>query len=214
MKKTHHIKYFLFVILNMLFVLNSCKPAKKDNEQLKGFMLAGIYFIDGYGGYITTKSFLLEQGRSTDQEFIDGYRLLLEFPYEPQQKEENISYLKKFWEINDKIGLLNEIEALKQRGYNYKAWDYARAVNISCVGYSAGYLTKEEVLKILNEILPLVQSRYPNWKSYFTDYNSGLQDWDAQSAQAREFKRLTKQILKDKKSIYNLVLLAKENKDK
>lgn len=198
----------IIIVLLTIPLLKSCNSQEINDDKLRGFMLAGIYFIDGYGGMDRVVEILTtEEGRTTDKQLIEGYKGLLEFPYEISQKASTQDYLKNFWKISNKTALLAEIDALKNVGEEYKAWDYARLVNITCNGYSAEYLSKDEVLTITQEVLSLVQKRYDTWDAYYTDYNLGLKNWDAQSKQVIDFGKVTKEILGHEKSIYKLLPL-------
>ncbi len=206
-----HFKHKLVVIILSIVLipfLNSCDSSEIEDDQLSGFMLGGIYFIDGYGGMDrVTEILITEEGRSSNKDLVEGYKVLLEFPFEPNQATDTQSYLREFWEIKNKTDLLKQMEILKNSEYKYKAWDYARSVNIACNGYSAGYLTKEEVFVFLKELLPLVREKYDTWEAYYTGYNDGLKDWDAQSQQVISFGKATKEILGHEKSIYKLLPL-------
>jgi len=208
MKNTKHKLVAIILSIVLIPFLNSCDSKQIKDDQLTGFMLGGIYFIDGYGGMDRVAEILItEEDRSTNKELVEGYKRLLEFPFEPNQATNTQYYLREFWEINDKASLLKQMEILKNSEYKYKAWDYARSVNIACNGYSAGYLTKEEVFAFLNELLPLVREKYDTWEAYYTGYNNGLKDWDTQSEQVISFGKLSKEILGHQKSIYNILPL-------
>jgi len=208
MKNTKHKLAGIILAIVLIPFLNSCGSKEIKDDQLSGFMLGGIYFIDGYGGMDRVAEILItEEGRSTDKELVEGYKELLEFPFETNQATDTQSYLREFWGINNKASLLKQMEVLKKREHNYKAWDYARSVNIACNGYSAGYFTKEEVLVVLKELLPLVREKYETWEAYYIDYNAGLKDWDAESQQVISFGKLSKDILNHEKSIYNILPL-------
>ena len=208
MKNLKQTSILLLVIIGMMSFLNSCSSSELKDEQLSSFMLGGIYFIDGYGGMDSVAEILIsDEGDTTDKELVAGYKVLLEFPFEPEQAADTQYYLREFWEINDKASLLEQMEVLKNRAHEYKAWDYARTVNIACNGYSAGYLTKEEVLAALKELLPLAQKKYDSWQAYYAAYNAGLKDWDAQSEQVISFGKLSEEILSHEKSIYTMLPL-------
>jgi len=213
MKNTKHKLVGIILAIVLIPFLNSCDSKEIKDDQLSGFMLGGIYFIDGYGGMDRVAEILItEEGRSTNKELVEGYKVLLEFPFEPNQATDTQSYLREFWEISDKASLLKKMEILKNSEYKYKAWDYTRSVNIACNGYSAGYLTKEEVIIFLKELLPLAREKYDTWEAYYAGYNDGLKDWDAQSEQVISFGKTTKEILSHEKSIYNLLPLHTANK--
>ncbi len=211
-----NLKQYLLVIIAIILtipLLNSCSSGEIKDDQLSSFMLGGIYFIDGYGGMNRVAEILItDEGRSTDKELVEGYKELLEFPFEPKQAADTQYYLREYWEITDKAALLEQMEALKNREHEYKAWDYARSVNIACNGYSAGYLTKEEVLAALKELLPLAQKNYDTWEAYYAGYNAGLKDWDAQSQQVISYGKLSEEILSHEKSIYSILPLNTVNK--
>lgn len=195
------------VVISIMFLLNSCNTTETKDDQLSSFMLGGIYFIDGYGGMERFVEIMAKENRTTKKELVAGYKQYLEFPFETSQKTEILPYLKNFWDITDKASLLKQIEVLKTRELKHKAWDYGRLINLVANGYATEFLTKEEVLKITKEILSLARGKYSTWSDYYKSYNAGLKDWDETGEQTKSFGKLTKNILSNEKSIYNILPL-------
>ncbi len=150
---------------------------KLQDEQLSSFMLGGIYFINGYGGVDQIKNIMSSNGYTSDEELIDGYKQMLEFPFKTSEGSDSKRMLKSAWSITDKKSLMATLDDLKTRDYKYKAWDYARIVNNACMGYSAGYMTKDEVTSYIKDILPLARDKYDSWDAYFKDFDLGRKDW-------------------------------------
>ncbi len=192
----------------MLSLTQSCSNKKIEDEQLTGFMLGGIYFIHGFGGIDNVNRMMASSGYKSNEDLAKGYKKLLEFPFRNNAQERTScrSTLKNYWDITDKASLLETLESLKTKEFNHKAWDYARIVNNVCMGYGAGYITKDEGIKIVNELLPLAREKYANWEEYYTDYNLGRADWDPDSKND-PFEKLSKEITKGEKSIYNILPL-------
>lgn len=198
----------LILTISSISIVSSCSAYTLNEDELTGFMLGGIYFIDGYGGMDELVDILVnDENLTDDEELLIGYELYLEFPFDHSQAAESESYLIDYWDITNKTSLLLQMEELKSREHYYKAWDYARMVNLAAQGYSAKYLTQDEVREALAEILPLARAKYKTWEAYYDGYNDGLKDWDAQSEQVSSFGKLSHEILTHEKSIYNLVPL-------
>jgi len=133
-------------------------------------MLSGVYFINGYGGNDEVTNMMESAGNTSNEEFVGGYKQILEFPFDPFQKSDVKYMLEIMWDITDNASLIETIQDLKTREYQYKSWDYARIVNNACLGYAAEYLSKDEAIKIAQEILPLAKEKYETWEAYFTDF--------------------------------------------
>jgi len=142
-----------------------------------------------------------------ERKLLDGFTTYLTFPYDQSQQADLAGYLKELWKIGNKEELEMKIEELIKKEEGNKAWDYARIVNLSASGYAAKYLSKEEVLKIHGEILPMVRKEYADWEKYFEDYKAGLKAWNGTSNQAKESDELIKEVLTHEKSIYKLMPL-------
>lgn len=200
------------IVLGVILTISlnqSCgsTPETLKDDQLSSFMLGGIYFFNGYGGIEPVKDMMSSANYVTDSELINGYKEILEFPFDQSQQSGIKRMFESMWDIKDKASLLASIEDLKTREHKYKAWDYARIVNNACMGYAAAYLTKEEVLEIAAETLPLAQQKYDTWDAYFTDFNLGRIDWNPNDEQGESFEFLAKNITKDEKSIYKILPL-------
>ncbi|TSE07006.1 MULTISPECIES: DUF1266 domain-containing protein [Aquimarina] len=208
-KKTTQVLAAMF----MLVMVSSCNSTaeKIEDEQLSSFMLGGIYFFNGYGGIDEVKEMMSSAGYTSNEELVSGYKEILEFPFESSQASGIKSMFRNMWEITNKATLLETLEDLKTREYKYKSWDYARIVNNACMGYAANYLTKDEVLEIIKEILPLAREKYKNWEAYFTDFNLGRVDWNPKDEEGEAFEFLSKNITKGEQSIYMILPL---NSDK
>jgi len=192
---------------------NTETAENKDADQLKddklsSFMLGGIYFIEGYGGQSAVDGMITTDDK---QEIVNNYKELLEFPFKPGSDAPAIkNTLKSMWGINDKEGLIKTLGELKTGNVEkstHKAWDYARLVNNACMGYAAGYLTKEEAEKHITEVLPLAKKAFKTWEEYYTDFNAGRKAWGGDPSGDKTFEDASKAILKGDKSIYQLLPL-------
>lgn len=190
------------------FVLSQgCSSSTIKDDELSSFMLGGIYFVNGYGGIDATKQMISGAGYTTNEEIVEGYREIFIFPFDTSQKNDIKGVLESWWGITDKESLLKQNEELKTREYKHKAWDYARLVNNTALGYATEYLTKEEATKMVEEILPLAREKYKTWEEYYTDYNLGRQEWDPENDDTAEFESLASDITKGDDSIYTILPL-------
>lgn len=209
MKTLKKMKIVLITLLSIIMLqsCNSKTETKIEDEQLSSFMLGGIYFLNGYGGSDDVAKMMTDAGYTTDEELVGGYKEILEFPFETSQASEIKSMLKSMWDISNKEDLLKSIEKLKTREHAYKAWDYARIVNNANMGFASGFLTKEEVIKICADVLPLARNKFKTWDDYFTDFNKGRIDWNKEDAESEGFEKLSKTITTYDRSIYKILPL-------
>lgn len=196
-------------IILLISLTQSCGSSNEQivDEQLSSFMLGGIYFFNGYGGVDEVKNMMSDAGYTSNQELVSGYKEILEFPFDSSQKSGIKSMFKSMWDVTDKASLMSTIEDLKTKDYKYKSWDYARIINNACMGYAADYLSKEEVIAIAAETLPLARGKYENWDAYFTDFNLGRVEWNAEDPDGEAYESLSKNITKGEKSIYTILPL-------
>jgi len=193
----------------ILFTIQSCGEEKVEDTQLQSFMLGGIYFMNGYGGIQEVEKMMTDAGYTSNSELISGYKEIFEFPFGTSTSEASSSkrILKNYWEITDKGSLLASIEDLKTREADHKAWDFARIANNVCIGYSAGFLTKEECYPILSETLTIAKTTYDNWEIYYNDFDLGRKAWNANDPQKKSFEKIAKEITTHKNSIYKIIPL-------
>lgn len=205
--KTIKTRSLLTIFCFTLLITQSCSKGSVKDEQLSSFMLGGIYFIHGYGGNNAVLSMMDEAGYTSKTDLVSGYKEIFEFPFRPEEASGSKRVLKSAWDINNKETLLASVEDLKTKESAYKAWDYARIVNNLCIGYSAGYVTKEEVYPILTETLALARAKYKTWEAYYADFNLGRKGWDAEAEDGAIFETLSKTIIKGEQSIFNIIPL-------
>ncbi|PZP50376.1 MAG: hypothetical protein DI598_05700 [Pseudopedobacter saltans] len=189
---------------------NSSTESAKNDDELKSFMLGGIYFENGYGGKSSTESAGSQSGTSPE-DLIKGYREIFIFPYKPAEGACAKTMLSQYWDVNSKDSLMSVLDKLKthkMESSHTKSWDYARLVNNACMGYAAGYLTKEEATKIIGDVLPLAKADYKTWDEYFADFAKGRNQWNAEeTADKKAFDELSTSITKGDKSIYTVLPL-------
>ncbi len=88
-----------------------------------------------------------------------------------------------------------------------KAWDIARYVNNTAIGYAAGYLTKEESNAALAKLQPLVSGQFSSWDEYWKSYNLGRKFWAGDAEHDAEFDNTSKEMLQGDYSIYKYIKL-------
>lgn len=184
---------------------STSKVALKD-DKLSGFMLGGIYFINGYGGQEEVSKRITGADK---QAIIDGYKEILEFPFKPDDAAGAQGMLKDAWGITDKATLLKSLEELTAGDAKnpHRAWDYARLVNNACMGYAAGYIGKPEAEKYISATLPLARKDFKTWDDYFADWLAGRKVWGGDESHTKEFEDLTKTITKGDNNIYQILPL-------
>lgn len=158
------------------------------NEDLKGYMLSGIYTINGYGGIAA-----VEENVGNNDE-VESYTQLLAFPFEKGAEGVKES-LSNMWDINSKEDLIKKLgELLNNEKSNYKAWDYARLVNNVNMGYAAGYLTKEEGNEWIKKTLPKAKASFKTWEEYHKNFMEGRKNWSPDDEENGNFEELSKNI--------------------
>ncbi|MBE0390816.1 DUF1266 domain-containing protein [Flavobacterium sp. PL002] len=209
----------LAVILTVTVAFQSCKDGAKDKEQdktvvtpeaqeLKEFMLGGMYFINGYGGVTAVEGMI----PTTDdaEEMISSYREILIFPFGTDQGNGIKIMFRNMWDIHNKADLeksMTKLLTVKDTENPHKAWDYARIANNACMGYAAGYLTKEEAKKYISDAFALAQKEFKTWEEYMVDYNKGRFTWDPESEDKEAFDKITAELTKNPKGIYSILPL-------
>lgn len=194
------------LIMAIGLLLQGCgnKQSEYSDETLKSFMLAGVYAAQSYGGDVKFRA--MTKG-SSKEEIINSYKEVLVFYFDPEYADLCNQTLSEYWDINDKASLVETLEDLKTTEVDYKAWDYARLANNAVQGYCAGYLTKEEVLALLEETLALTKERYDDWEAYHEDFNLGRLNWNPNAPDRAQFTMLTNTIQKGDNSIFKLLPL-------
>ena len=88
-----------------------------------------------------------------------------------------------------------------------KAWDIARYVNNTAMGYAAGYLTKDEANAALAKLAPLVKGQYADWAEYWKSYNLGRKFWAGDEENDAAFDKTSADMQQGDYSIYKYVKL-------
>lgn len=181
------------------------KAALKD-DKLSGFMLGGIYFINGYGGQEEVSKRITGNDKA---DIIDGYKQILEFPFQTDDAAGAQGTLKEAWGITDKASLLKSLDELTTGDAKnpHRAWDYARLVNNACMGYAAGYITKPEAERYIGAILPAARKDFKTWDDYFADWLAGRKAWGGDESHTKEFENLVNTITKGENNIYQILPL-------
>ena len=176
-----------------------------EYDALRPTLLGGVYFYRGYGGVQAVDSHI----KSGGVEQIEGYKQLFINPYEEETASNANGMLRKDWSITNADELKAQLEKLKTQESEHKAWDFARAVNISWAGLRVGYLTQAEVEAYQKELLALAQAKYPDWTAYFNDFLAGRTAWDPNDEYGgkAELESVVKDILESPASIYKVIPL-------
>ncbi|MFS4467821.1 DUF1266 domain-containing protein [Maribacter sp. 2210JD10-5] len=196
------------VAIICIITLQSCgQKVEYPTETLKGFMLGGPYIANSFNGLSQMYSQMGLTGDPSEDDILMAYKKNWPFYFNTYNKSGCAGALNNFWEISNKDTTLEMLDILKKEPAQYKAWDYARSVDVAAMGYCAGYLSKEEVNVYLDEVLAKVQEEYPTWKVYFNEYNEGRLEWNPDSPDVKEFSNMVKGLQNDATSIYKLIPL-------
>lgn len=88
-----------------------------------------------------------------------------------------------------------------------RAWDYARYINNVCLGYSAGYISKEDGEKLIADILIDARSIYSNWDDYYKDFLMGMKYWGGDKENEAAFEKTITEMMEGNYSIYKYLPL-------
>ena len=184
---------------------SSSDKANAEYEALRPPLLGGVYFYRGYGGVQDVDSYI----KSNGVEQIEGYKQLFINPYKDETVSNATNMLKNDWDITDTASLKAQLEKLKTQESEHKAWDFARAVNISWAGVRAGFITQAEAEAYQKELLALAQAKYPDWTAYFNDFLAGRTAWDPNDEYGgkAELESVVKDIQESPVSIYKVISL-------
>ena len=184
---------------------SSSDKANAEYEALRPTLLGGVYFYRGYGGVQDVDSYI----KSNGVEQIEGYKQLFINPYKDETVSNATNMLKNDWDITDTASLKAQLEKLKTQESEHKAWDFARAVNISWAGVRAGFITQAEAEAYRKELLALAQAKYPDWTAYFNDFLAGRTAWDPNDEYGgkAELESVVKDIQESPVSIYKVISL-------
>ncbi len=205
-----------FIKKSILFLVTICcfqscsEKSSQPDSLLKGFMLAGPYVVQSYGGKAAIEKHMGYSRDTSEEETIDLHKKIWIFYFTKAESKLCIETLSNYWDISDKKSLIETLDGLLNEPYEYKAWDYARLVNNAAIGYGAGYLTEAEAQTYVDATLIKAQAAYPNWEAYFNDFNAGRKAWNPSSPDLNEFSRLVADIQKDDNSIYKYLPLKDE----
>lgn len=194
------------VALCGLFACSSSKERQEaDFAYLRPTLLGGVYFYAGYGG--VDKVYDMYQG--TGYTRVEAYKELFINPFENGSSSDARNTLKEAWDITDSVGLVQEIHELRTREHKYKAWDWARAVNLAWMGVSAKFISKETALEQIKPLVPVAQEKFADWKSYFEDFLAGRKDWnpDGDPEDLALYTKTVQELLENPKSIYQEIPL-------
>ncbi|MDE1193276.1 MAG: DUF1266 domain-containing protein [Arachidicoccus sp.] len=128
------IAFFIFSIINFIGCKNKTSSTSNSNAQqsvfinddtLKGFLLAGVYFIKGYGGTdLFNNKIMAEVGKDTTQKnFLDlldtAYHKYLIFPFHRSaaEKVDARNTLSEWFQINDQNDFYLFLANLKDSGF-------------------------------------------------------------------------------------------------
>lgn len=178
-------------------------------QELRCFMLGGIYFIYGYGGIDSVVKIIKQSTRkiADHDAFLNAYKEILVFPFEKDQEKGMKEFFETRWDIFNRENLIETIQRFKTREGKHKAWDYVRIAQIAAMGYACSYLNEKEVKDHLLELLPIVQERYDDWSSYYNDFLQGRATWSPNDEEMPIYKEIVSNLTTFERSIYGMLPL-------
>ena len=118
--------------------------------------------------------------------------------------------LDESWlKVTDRQSLYGQLSQLSHSSSEHKAWDYARAVNLSWMGCALGWMSRAEMKRYQLQLMQRAQRYYADWTDYYTDFLAGRAAWDKKDEVGdRKFSELlVHEMLHHPSSIYHDVSL-------
>lgn len=176
-------------------------------------MLKDEWGVADKEGFLKNQTWLLKEGHQKE------FEILLQ-ALKGQAINGNVDTQTDISTIDiEKLNLGENKETLKKRltyiKNNYtlftpsgiKAWDLARYVNLVCLGYAAGYITKEDGNKMVAEALTVARAKYSDWSDYYQSYEHGRLYWGEDTGNSVIFASTIKEMLNgSKKTIFTYLL--------
>ena len=166
------IKTFYFLIIGIVFLTSCSKQASDDT--LSGHLLMAPFTSTSYSGKVMDEN-LNALSEASDEESITMYKSIFALPYKQHFAEQAKAILLKDYNATDKASTTNAIDKLAEdvKSLDFKAYTYACAVNVANLAYASGYMTKEDVSKIEQNVLIEAKSNYSSWTTYLEDFLKG-----------------------------------------
>lgn len=176
-------------------------PFKPEDGAGAKSTLAEWWDIKSKDDFLKTQQELLAEGH---QKKYEAYRKALDENGGAQADVNKIDIKKYKFNIDAKEQLTyikNNYAKFSKAGI--KAWDFARYVNNTCMGYAAGYVSKEEGYELLNKLAPMAKQQYDNWATYFNDWNLGRGFWGGDNSESFDADVKAIQDTTNQYNIYN-----------
>lgn len=165
--------YSICLLILSLFSITSCSKKQAD-DRLSGHILMGPFTTMIISG-TTMSEKLNDLSDVPDEELQDEYKALFALPYSPAISQQAKNILSNEYQVSNNSAVEETITGLldKSKSSEYKAYQYARAVNVANMAYSAGYFSKDEVSSCEQKVLIEAKANYKSWADYLEDFLSG-----------------------------------------
>ena len=177
MKRTYYLFSLLAIGLFALCLAVGCGRTEHVGaraDSLRPALLGGYYFYRGVGGVDA----LLNYADRAGEDNFSACAELLSNPYEDNSRRELAQLLREAWGVTDRATLYSHLSKLSDSQSAHKAWDYARAVNLSWMGCALGWMSRAEMKGYQQALMERAQQHYPDWKAYYADFLAGRAAWD------------------------------------
>lgn len=177
MTRTRSLFPSLVVAWLVLCLVAGCgrtEQVEASADSLRPALLGGYYFYRGVGGV----DGLLNYADRAGEDNFSACAELLANPYEDNSRRELAQLLREAWGVTDRQSLYGELSKLSHSRSAHKAWDYARAVNLSWMGCALGWMSRAEMKDYQLQLMQSAQQYYPDWKAYYADFLAGRAAWD------------------------------------
>lgn len=125
------------------------------------------------------------------------------FPFKKNEMKFWVDDLAKWWHINGKNELLEQLDWLESTGdrpksdKNIAAWDFCRHISLCGEGYLAGYFTAEEAWQYIMPVAKKMQSEFSSWEEMADSYLEGYWQWSESSEGLKEREAIKNDLLKN-----------------
>lgn len=164
-------KFYILIIT--AYLLTSCSKDVSD-DVLSGQMLMGPFTTLGMSGVVMNQQLdgVLELA---DAELMDAYKSIFATPYNSINASQTTQILLNEYRATDKNTTEAAIKKLftKAEASDFKAYEYACAVNVANLAFASGYFTQTDVSINEQNVLKQAKLNYSDWENYLEDFLEG-----------------------------------------
>lgn len=122
------------------------------------------------------------------------------------QREQALWVLEGRWEVTSREELLSTVDHLVRTGrLGHDGWQLGRAPMVLGYGYTAGYITRRELLEYSLPVAKAIQETFSSWRELMDSYMASFDRWSAHTKSKKIRHRAYRRLLADPASPLNTV---------